>query len=112
MAQGLRLAEIDPGLGEYFKTDRGVLVLKAKEDNDLQLKPGDVILQVGETEVNSPAEFMRALRGFESGDELEMNIKRKRKDHTLKMIMPQNRTSFFAPHDAETHSYTISTTTH
>jgi len=112
MAQGLRLAEIDPGLGEYFKTDRGVLVLKAKEDNELQLKPGDVILQVGETEVNSPAAFMRALRGFESGDELEMTVKRKRKDHTLRMIMPQSRTSFFAPHDAETHSYTISTTTH
>ena len=112
MAQGLQLAEIDPDLGEYFKTDRGVLVLKAKEDNDLQLKSGDVILQVGDTEVNSPAEFMRALRGFESGDELEMNVKRKRKDHTLKMVMPESRTSFFAPLDRETHTYTISTTTH
>lgn len=112
MAQGLQLAEIEPGLGEYFKTDRGVLVLKARQDNDLKLKSGDVILQVGDTEVNSPAEFMRALRGFQSGEEFEMDIKRKRKNHTLKMVMPESRTSFFAPRDGDTHTFTISTITH
>jgi C-terminal processing protease CtpA/Prc len=109
MAQGLKLAEIDPDLGEYFKTDRGVLVLKARADNDLQLVSGDVILQVGDTEVNSPAEFMRALRDFHPGDELEIDIKRKRKDRTLKTVMPQNQTSFFAPHDSSTHTVKIIT---
>ena len=112
MTQGLQLAEVDPGLGEYFKTDRGVLVLKARADNDLQLEPGDVILQVGETEVNSPAEFMRALRGFESGDELVMNIKRNRKNRTLKTTMPEDRTSFFLPGDIKTHTFTISSSSH
>jgi hypothetical protein len=109
MAQGLQLAEIDSELGEYFKTERGVLVLKAKADNDLQLISGDVILQVGDTEVNSPAEFMRALRGFESGDELVMDIKRKRKDRTLKMVMPENRTSFFKSDDGNTHTFKFTT---
>jgi hypothetical protein len=107
MSQGLRLAEINSDLGEYFKTDRGVLVLKAKADNELKLKSGDVILQVGETEVNSPAEFMRALRNFNSGDELVMDIKRNRKDRTLKTVMPEGRTSFFLPGD-RTHTFTIS----
>jgi C-terminal processing protease CtpA/Prc len=107
MTQGLQLAEIDPGLGEYFKTDRGVLVLKAKADNDLQLESGDVILQVGGTEVNSPAEFMRALRDFQSGDEFEIDIKRKRKDRTLKTVMPESRTSFFAPEASSTHTIKI-----
>jgi len=107
MAQGLKLAEIDAGLGEYFKTDRGVLVLKARADNDLQLKSGDVILQVGDSDVNTPAEFMRALRGFNSGDELVMNIKRNRKDRTLKTVMPDARTSFFLPWDHGTHTLTI-----
>jgi len=109
MAQGLKLAELDADLGEYFKTDRGVLVLKAKADNDLQLESGDVVLQVGDTEVNSPAEFMRALRDFHSGDELEIDIKRKRKDRTLKMIMPENRTSFFSPWGGSRHSIKIIT---
>lgn len=109
MAQGLKLAKIDPDLGEYFKTDRGVLVLKARADNDLQLESGDVILQVGETEVNSPAEFMRALRDFNSGDEFEIDIKRNRKDRTLKTIMPESRTSFFAPDNDAVHSIKIIT---
>jgi hypothetical protein len=107
MARGLQLAEIDPGLGEYFKTDRGVLVLKARADNGLQLESGDVILQVGATRVNSPAEFMRALRGFNSGDELVMDIKRHRKDRTLKTVMPEGRTSFHVPGEGETHTFTI-----
>ena len=109
MTQGLKLAQIDPGLGEYFKTDRGVLVLKAKADNDLQLETGDVILQIGDTEVNSPAEFMRALRDFHSGDEFKMDIKRKRKNRTLTTVMPERRTSFFTPDDGRTHTIKIIT---
>ena len=112
MTEGLQLAEVDAGLGEYFKTDRGVLVLKARADNDLQLESGDVILQVGDTRVNSPAEFMRALRGFNSGDELVMDIKRHRKDRTLKTVMPQGRTSFHLPGDGETHTFTITSSSH
>lgn len=111
LAQGLQLAEIDPGLGEYFKTDRGVLVLKAKEDNDLQLKSGDVVLQVGDTEVNTPAEFMRALRSFDSGDEFVMDIKRNKKNHTLKTVMPEARSSYFLPKEGEIHSFTITSST-
>jgi hypothetical protein len=107
MAQGLQLAEMNPGLGEYFKTDRGVLVLKARAGNDLQLESGDVILQVGDTAVNSPAEFMRALRGFDSGDDLVMDIKRNRKDRTLKTSMPDNRSGFFVPGDGRIHTFTI-----
>jgi len=109
MARGLKLAEIDPDLGEYFKTDRGVLVLRAKDDNELKLESGDVILQVGDIPVDSPAEFMRALRDFHSGDELEIDIKRKRKDRTLKMIMPGNRSSFFVPWGDYEHSISITT---
>ena len=108
MTQGLKLAEIDPGLGEYFKTDRGVLVLKARDDNGLQLESGDVILQVGDTEVNSPADFMRALREIESGEELSIDIKRNRKNKTLKTTMPESRISFFAPEISSTHSVRIS----
>lgn len=97
MTRGLQLAEVDPDLGEYFKTDHGVLVLKVRNDNELQLKSGDVILKVGSTTVKSPAEFMRALREFDSGEELRIAIKRERKNKTLTATMPEKRTSFTFP---------------
>ena len=111
MTRGLKLAELDAGLGEYFKTDRGVLVLKARDDNDLHLQSGDVILMVGDTEVNSPAEFMRALREFDSGQELTIDIKRDRKNKSLKTTMPESRTSFYTPQDESKHRIHIKTST-
>ncbi|MCW8925701.1 MAG: PDZ domain-containing protein [Xanthomonadales bacterium] len=105
MTRGLKLAEVNPGLGEYFKADRGVLVLKADDDNDLQLESGDVILDVGETAVNSPAEFMRALREVEPGEEVELAIKRERKNRTLKSTMPERKFGFFSPDQESGHTY-------
>lgn len=109
LAAGLRLAEVDPALGEYFKTDRGVLVLKAKEDNPLLLQSGDVVLNLHGTDVNSPAEFMRALRDLEPGDELVIDIKRNRKSKTLKPVFEEGQARFFAPENHEIHQITITT---
>ena len=107
LTRGLKLAELDPELGEYFKVDRGVLVLKAQTDNKLQLETGDVILQVGDTQVNSPAEFMRTLREYESGEELSIDVKRDRKNRTLKVTMPERHISFSPLKSARRHSVRI-----
>jgi hypothetical protein len=50
---------------------------------------------------------MRALRGFNSGDELVMDIKRHRKDRTLKTVMPEGRTSFHFPGEGKPHTFTV-----
>jgi membrane-associated protease RseP (regulator of RpoE activity) len=88
---GLELASLNPQLGEYFKAERGVLVLEVKDSNSYGLESGDVILSVAGTEVNSPAEMIRALRDIEPDAEFDMQIKRDRRDKTLKAVLPDNR---------------------
>lgn len=89
--RGLEFATVNAELGEYFATDRGVLVLRAEPDNAYGLRAGDVILAVGDESVDTPSELMRALRRAEPGEPLEIRIKRERRDRSLDVTMPENR---------------------
>lgn len=67
---GAELAPLNPGLAEYFRTERGVLVLSVLDGTPARaagLQAGDVITHVGDTDINSIPQFRAALaRGYRS----------------------------------------------
>jgi type II secretory pathway component PulC len=92
--RGLELARLNPELGRYFKADRGVLVIQAVSGNAYGLEAGDVIKSVDKIEVTSPADLMRTLRDLEPGTQIELGIKRDKRDRTLSASVPTNLLGF------------------
>lgn len=84
----LQLATLNPGLGEYFGTKEGLLVVRAPKDATLGLKDGDVILEIGGRKPTSPEHAMRILASFEPGETLRLTVMRHQKRETLEGKVP------------------------
>ena len=74
---GLALRKLNPDLGEYFSSDRGVLVLEVGEDSQLGLLPGDVILSIGDREVEDTEDVYRILGSYEGDEAVTFTVMRK-----------------------------------
>jgi len=84
----LQLVEMSPALGEYFGTAEGLLVLRAPEDDALQLVDGDVILSIGGRMPTSVEHAMRILGSFEPGETLSIDIMRQKRRRTVTLEVP------------------------
>ncbi|QSX79761.1 PDZ domain-containing protein [Agrilutibacter solisilvae] len=87
---GLNLASVDPVLGRYFGTDRGVLVLSLP-DSMGGLQPGDVVLKLDGKDVNTPREVMSAAHTHKPGSAVPVEYLRDRRRATTTMTMPERR---------------------
>ena len=94
---GLNLAPLNPDLGGYFGTDKGVLVLSADADAYKGLKSGDVLQDVGGHAVNRPEDALRLLRDAPAGSEVKMQVLRQRKPVTLSLKAPEFKGIFVPP---------------
>lgn len=83
------LVAMTPRLGEYFGTDKGLLVVRAPEDARLQLEEGDVILDIDGRAPKSPSHAMRILASYQPGEKLKLNILRARKRLTFDVTIPE-----------------------
>jgi S1-C subfamily serine protease len=86
--RGLELVALTPGLGSYFGTEQGLLVVRAPADHPLGLRDGDVILDIGGRAPTSPEHAMRILTSFEPGETLRVAIMRERRRSTLEFEVP------------------------
>lgn len=85
---GLNLASVDAGLGRYFGSERGVLVLSTGKDLD-GLQAGDVILKIAGKAVNSPREAMEALRAQPAEGKVAVEYLRDRATGTMQISVPK-----------------------
>jgi len=75
----MELATLTPGLGKYFGTDKGVLVIRAPREGQLKLEDGDVILAIDGREPTSGSHATRILGSYQPGEKITMRIVRERK---------------------------------
>lgn len=86
---GMQLVALSPGLGQYFGTDKGLLVIRAPGDAALKLDDGDVILGIGDRQPDTPSDAMRVLYSYGAGDTVTLHVLRKSKPLVISIIVPQ-----------------------
>lgn len=72
----LELVRLTPGLGRYFGTDKGVLVVRAPPDGALGLQDGDVILSIGGREPIDSSHVIRILGSYDPGEKITLEVLR------------------------------------
>jgi membrane-associated protease RseP (regulator of RpoE activity) len=87
-AFGLDMAEMNAGLGEYFGTAKGVLILENPSDSTMPLKAGDVILAIDGRTPADVGQARRILGSYDSGDVAKFEIMRMKKKTTVSWTVP------------------------
>lgn len=94
----MELITVTEGLGRYFDTDEGLLVVSAPDDDAIDIQEGDVILSISGRTPNSPEHAIRILSSFESGETIELEIMRDGRREDIEYEVPagsENAPGFF-----------------
>jgi predicted metalloprotease with PDZ domain len=90
---GMELVAMNSELGDYFGTSDGLLVIRAPDDSTLNLKSGDVILDVDGRKPTSQTQLVRILSSYAPGEELHLNIMRQKRRVTVTAKIPDRHRS-------------------
>jgi len=84
----LELVELSEGLGRYFGTNTGLLVVAAPKSEAFDLQDGDVIQSIDGREPKDVRHAMRILASYQAGEKLELGIMRDKKKVTIDVEIP------------------------
>ncbi|MCH8328598.1 MAG: PDZ domain-containing protein, partial [Candidatus Marinimicrobia bacterium] len=78
---GLAVAKLDARTARRYNltADGGVLITKVDPSSDAAregIRPGDVVVRIGDAEVGTVREYHRALRPYDSGDTVLLRVAR------------------------------------
>ncbi len=91
----VELITLDEDLGQYFGTSDGLLVVRAPDEESLDLKSGDVILNIDGREPTSHSHLARMLRSYEPGETMRIEIMRMKQRRTVTVTVPEREDTFF-----------------
>lgn len=78
------MSTLSEGMGKYFNTKEGVLVLHVDETNAFALKDGDVIKAINGNTVKSPKDVVKQLVIADDEKKIKIKVIRHKKSKTLK----------------------------
>lgn len=87
----IELVKLTEGLGRYFGTSEGLLVVRAPQNEDIKLRDGDVIQSIDGRVPGDVGHAMRILSSYQGGEKLDIVIMRDKKRLTINVEMPDNR---------------------
>jgi serine protease Do len=91
----MELVTLNEELGSYFGTTQGVLVVRAPEETSLNLRSGDVILDIDGREPSSPSHALRIMRSYEPGETMRIEVMRDKRRQTITATVPERDGGFF-----------------
>ena len=93
----IELVELNEGLGRYFGTDAGLLVVKAPASDTYELREGDVIQTIDGREPKDVRHAMRILGSYQAGEKVRLGIMRDKKQVTIDVKIPADQHGSLAP---------------
>jgi C-terminal processing protease CtpA/Prc len=86
----LELADMNAGLGQYFGTSEGALVLDTPADSTIPLRAGDVILSLDGRAPKSSEHARRILGSYEGGETVKAEVMRQKKRISVSWTAPKD----------------------
>jgi predicted metalloprotease with PDZ domain len=86
----LELVAVTPKLGQYFGTDKGLLVVRVPPESTLKLEEGDVILAIDGRVPENPGHAFRILGSYQPGEKVKLDVLRNRKRLSVEATLPQD----------------------
>ena len=84
----MELARLTPGLGRYFGSDTGVLVVRTPAGGTLGLQDGDVILSIGGRKPIDSSHVIRILGSYDPGEKVTLEVMRLHRRISVTTTMP------------------------
>jgi S1-C subfamily serine protease len=86
---GTQFVELTPGLGSYFGTDKGLLVVRAPANSRFKLQDGDVLLDIDGRVPTSVGHAMQILASYKTGEKVKLHLMRQKQKVELAVDLPE-----------------------